>query len=195
MALVLARDGDVSIHDVEHRVAGNEGGRVSVRTESEMDEVERFREDRGIVGRRRIEVVGLDGHGSDVGAASGREAGAEVGQVSIRVAVGSDALVDLVDRHLLPRHLPGEVREHRPGRASTADGEREPSAVSDGRAGTARQRTRRRALQQRPHRAGSRSRAALDDYAFFSSWPPNSFRIADRSLSAKSSSPREAKRE
>lgn len=54
-----------------------------------------------------------------------------MGEVAVGIAVGGDPLVDLVDRHVLPRHLLRQMSEHRPRGVATTDREAEPAAVGD----------------------------------------------------------------
>ena len=65
--LVRARDGDVTVGDVEHGVAGNEGGRVAVRTESEMHEIEDLRQRVRVRVCGSLEICVLDRHRMDGG--------------------------------------------------------------------------------------------------------------------------------
>ena len=53
-------------------------------------------------------------------------------EISVRVAVWGDALVDLHDMHALPRKvLVGQRPQHLPGRAPAADGHDKPAAGGD----------------------------------------------------------------
>ena len=100
---------DVAIDDVEDGVAGHERGGVAVRAEAEVDEVELLGQGFRVEGRGRVEILGPDRHRPDVRGAAGREAALELREVAVRIAVGRDALVDLEDRDLLPRHAPVEA--------------------------------------------------------------------------------------
>ena len=165
-------------------IARDERGRVAVRAEAEVDEVEarpaarrrsRPRPPRGRAPRRASARTSA--------APPGGQAREQVREVAVGVAVGRDALVDLVDRHLLPRHpSPCEVGEHRPRRVSAADRERERARVRRPLRGRARRRTLGAALGDRLGVGEDLDRRA-SLYAVFSSWPPNSLRIAERSLS------------
>ena len=165
---------------------------MSIRAEPEVHEIEligkRIRVQRG----GGVEILRPDGHGADVGGPAGRQAALELREIAVRIAVGRDALVDLEDRDLLPRHAPVEVREHLPGRAPAGDGKRE-SVASGDRDGRRRRDDLSAALGHCVH-----VRQYLDlewHQPAFSSWPPNCLRIADSNRLAKSSMLREAKRE
>ena len=114
-------------------------------------------------------------------------------EVALVVARGRDALVDLVDRRLRPRHLlRGEIGEHGPRCAAATDGERERPVLGHRRSGV---------LGHIRRRASCHSGGVGKDldrelgHDVFSTWPPNCLRIAERSLSANSSWPREENRE
>ena len=114
-------------------------------------------------------------------------------EVPVGIAVRCNPLVDLEDRDLVPLERARQLGEHRPRRVTARDGEGEAAARRDRRCGG-------RGHHVRPApRDGRGVREHLDleghGYAFFSSWPPNCLRIAERSRFAKSSAPREAKRE
>ena len=165
---------------------------MSIRAEPEVHEIE-------LIGKRicvhrggSVEILGPDGHGADVGGSAGRQAALELHEVAIRVAIGRDALVDLEDRDLLPRHAPVEAREHLPGRSAARDRKRESVAGGD-------RDCRRRSDDLGAafgHRVHVRQDLDLERHQLaFSSWPPNCLRIADSSRFSKSSSPRDENRE
>ena len=120
----------------------------------------------------------------------------QVGEVAVGVAVRRDPLVDLEDVDPLPVELVlAEQLEHPPRRVAAADRERERAPVGD------RLRRPPSAITSAPRAAAASASATTSSVTpggppyFFSSWPPNCLRIAESTLSAKSSSPREAKRE
>ena len=118
-----------------------------------------------------------------------------MGEVAIVVAGGGDPLVDLEDRRLFPGQAGlGDELDHPPRVLAAAQREVELAALGE-RPGAC-------VDDELGHPAGGLLGVRDADevheralYAFFSSWPPNCFRIADRTLSAKSSRPRDANRE
>ena len=107
-----------------------------------------------------------------------QQAFAQVGEISVRVSSGGDALVDLYQMHRFPRDFfTGEGPQHKPGRVPAADAKNESAA--------------------RGHRLSSvgrddRCRLVGDcvgigkDFNYhgrFSTCPPNWKRMADSSLS------------
>ena len=166
---------------------------MAVRAQAQVHEAEPLGQRCRVHRRRLLEILGPDRHRAHVGRASRRKASLELREVPVGVAVGRDALVDLEDRDLLPRHLPGEVREHGPGRPPAGDGEREEPALRD-RGGCGGGEDLRTTLRDCLC-VGEHFDFERHGYAFFSSCPPNCLRMADRSRFAKSSMLRDAKRE
>ena len=165
---------------------------MAVRAESEVHEIE-------LIGKRicvqcggGVEILGPDGHRADVRRTAGRQAALELHEVAIGIAIGRDALVDLEDRDLLPRHAAVEAREHRPRRSTARDRKCESVARGD--------RDCRRRSDDLSAAFGDRVRVRQDldlerHQLAFSSCPPNCLRIADSSRFSKSSSPRDENRE
>lgn len=143
--LVDAGEGDFGILDVADGVAWDERGGVAVGAEAEVGEVEdggmpaEGFEGGGVVAAGLVEVCGVHWHGVDVGfwnGGVGEEAFAEVGEVAVLVAIGSDAFVDLDDVERCPWDVfMGEGAEHLPRGAASADGHDKASAGGDGVAG------------------------------------------------------------
>ncbi len=190
--LVDAGDRDVAIQRREDGIAGHERGGVSIGAEPEVHEIE-------LIGKRicihrgsSLEILGPDGHGTDVDGSAGRQAALELHEVAISVSIGRDALVDLEDRDLLPRHAPVEAREHRPRRSAARDRKRESIAGGD--------RDCRRCSDDLSaafgHRVHVRQYLDLERHQpAFSSWPPNCLRMAESRRFSKSSNPRDENRE
>ena len=122
---------------LQHRVAWHERGRVAVRSEPEMDEVETGRDQEPVVVGSGLEKGVLDRH-CDHGRLGPGEGGDKVGEVPALVAGRRNSLVHLVDDDALPLHrLLAELTEHRPGRVSAGHRERERTVVGDGHLGPA----------------------------------------------------------
>ena len=165
---------------------------MAIRAEPEVHEIELIRKRIRVQRGGGVEILGPDGHGADVGRPAGRQAALELHEVAVGIAIRRDALVDLEDRDLLPRHAPVEAREHLPRRSSAGDRKRESVAGGD--------RDCRRRSDDLSAAFGHRVRVRQDldlerHQPAFSSWPPNCLRIADSSRFSKSSSPRDENRE
>ena len=161
---------------------------MSVRPEPQVDEVELLGKALCVLGRGGVEILGPDGKRAYVRSTPGRQAALEQREVAVGVAVRRDALVDLEDRHLLPRHAPVQALEHRPRRAAARHGDREPPTLGDGR----RRRRRDDLCAALGDRVGVGENLDLECHSIvFSSWPPNCLRIAESRRLAKSSAPRD----
>ena len=171
---------------------GTQRGGVAVGAEAEVDEVEALGQRGFVFARRRLEVALGDRHRPQRRLVVHREAEDHVGEVAVLAARGGDPLVDLEELGLVPGHLLefAEDRQHRPGRAAAAHRHRELVALrrrlapggGDQLGGAAR---------GRPFVAGDLELDRHGAQLAFSSWPPNCLRIAERTLSPKSPSPRE----
>jgi hypothetical protein len=131
--------------DVEHWIAGHQGGRVAVRPEAEMDEVE-YRRRAGDYAEgldksqcRSFQVGGFHRHRVDLfGAYRGvlEQAVAQMGQVAVGMPLRRHTLVDLGHMHPAPRNIFAcEVAKHDPWGMAAAYRKDEAAARREGGAG------------------------------------------------------------
>ena len=164
---------------------------MAVRAETEMDEVEALRQFRGVRGCATFEIAG-GRHRVQLGR---RGTAGRAARRCVRLRSGSPvrchALVDLVERYLLPGHVS-------PASAATiAHGVRPPLSASVNRPGGDRLARSLRHDRRATPRDGLRVGQHLDAEPCqlgFSACPPNCRRMAERTRFAKSSSPRDANR-
>jgi hypothetical protein len=145
MALIFASGRNIAVGDVEHRIARDERGCVTVWTKTKMHEVEddgrasnspkilrvAFRAG-GEIGHRdwhRKDLLGLDTRVR-------QQTFAEVGEVSVRMTVRRDTLINLGNVYHVPRNsFVSEVAKHLPGCSAAAHCEHELSTGADSCAG------------------------------------------------------------
>ena len=144
-ALIDAGHRDVRVGGREHRIARHERSGVPVGAEPEVDEVEHRRctcdlaQRRGVARGRVRGVRKLDRHRVHLPRGERRpleQALGEVRQVAVGVAGRRDALVDLEEVHVFPRHV-GHLRQrlqHHPRGAAAAERDGEAAAGGDRRA-------------------------------------------------------------
>ena len=202
---------DVCIGDVEHRIPGYQRRRVAIRPKTQMRQVKHGRRSQHIAQRggvlfgRSIQIWQSHGHGVNLFAfdwSVSQQTLVEVRQVAVGISVGRYSLVNLKYLHCCPGNiLVGQRTQHDPGsmtsthchRKLTSHGNCSASVGgNDGRCAF------RRGLRIRQHFQChlkiSKVTCRWPDGYFFSKCPPNSNRIAESNLSAKSASPRELKR-
>src|ERR1039458_2649105 len=130
-AHVHASQPNGSIGDVASRISGYRRGSMSVGPHAEVREVKHRRRSGDLLKRLRIlygsrfQVRQFHRHGIDLLRRQRRmfeQACAQMCQVSIRISGGCDALVNLEDMHVFPRHFfVCQRAQHDPGRMTAAD--------------------------------------------------------------------------
>jgi hypothetical protein len=168
---------------------------VAVRPEAEMNEVEHRRRARhllqcaGVLLGRAFKLPRFDRHRMDVIGCERRmieQAVAQMREVTVRIAHGGNALVDLKHVHLTPGKRVGrQCAQHQPGRAAAAHRHEEASARCHRRARGVRNDRRRPAgdaiviginfdLHDALRIRGAALLHVCVQDALFSRWPPNS---------------------
>ena len=130
-ALVLPGDRDVTVADVEHGVVRDEGSRVPVRPDPEMDDVDLRGEQGRVLRCGRVEIVGLDRHRAQPRGGGRRQRRLEVCQVAVVVSGRGEALVDLEELDSVPGKLGVHEQPERLPRAAASGQGDGPGAAAD----------------------------------------------------------------
>ena len=135
--LVKAADGDVRVENLKCRVPREEGGRVAVLSQPELDEVENRRGSRDpaklrfVAARPRVEILPFHRHRVDVGGGDGDaidQGFLQVGIVAFGISGRCDPFIDLEQVDVLPGDLfPGKSAKGQPRRRAAADRQRAPA--------------------------------------------------------------------
>ncbi len=141
-AVVGERDSHVTVVHLEDRVAGHQRGRVPVFSEAEMDDVEDARLAAHatkcllVADCCQVGVGERHRHGVHVGLGNGhpiQQLAAQAREVSVRVILGTDALIALKDVDLAPGQVAGaQSGEHVLRRATATDGDRAGTLIEYG---------------------------------------------------------------
>src|SRR4051812_32013852 len=158
-----------------------------------MGDVEALREGLGVARGSGVEILSGDRHRLDAALGADREALDQVGEVALVIARRGDPLIHLEYLRLVPvAEQVLEPGEHRPGVASAAERQLGPASFGDGPLGRLGEQLGA-ALVNRLGRVEHLEPVWAAHFGF-SLCPPNWYRIAERTRSAKSSRLREAKR-